>query len=118
MSEYPAKPQVAPQTGRKPSTGAGTVDFLQGVTTSELRMVVEFQATPMFGLLVKTTEKKIREIEVRLGADVMLSKEPQLISKLQGKISGTREFMNFFDSVAIEYKQRLVREEALNRDNR
>jgi hypothetical protein len=81
-------------------------------------MVAEFQATPMFALLVKVTEKKIRDIETRLGADAMLPGEPMLLASYQGEIRGNREYMNFFAAVAIEYKRRLVREEALNRDNR
>ena len=118
MTEYPAKPSVTPQTGRTPNSNNAETNFLDGVTTSELRLMTEFQSGPMYMFLVKHMEKKIRNIERGLGTNIMLAKEPILLSAFQGEIKGTREFMKFFDAVAIEYNRRLTREEALNQSER
>ena len=118
MTDYPAKPQVAPQTGRIPQATGGEILFLQGVSTSELRKIIDFKKGHLFLFLVKVLEKRIRGIEGELGANLEYAKNPYLLAIRQGEIKGIREFEKIFNSVEVEYDRRVAAEEALNRDER
>lgn len=118
MTDYPAKPQVIPQTGRVPQATGGEILYLAGVSTSELRQMVEFKKGHLFLFLVKVLEKRIRGIEGALGNDLSYAEKPYLLAVRQGEIKGIRQFETVFDEVEVEYNRRIAKETALNQSER
>lgn len=118
MTNYPAKPKVAPQTGRIPQVVDNRVKFLEGVTIPELRKMMNFKKDYLFLFLVKHLEKKIRTIETSVSDDIEYARDPILLAFLQGEKRGIREFEKTFTEVEIEYNRRVAMEEALNQGER